>query len=234
MPSHLTLLNTNNGVNHHHFISLTFHSICYENMSRLSLAIKRFIMDLPRPSKAANIRRLNKRGEMTESFIIREANEADIPALSALHVKTWAETYWLTLRPPTYRIREWQWREQFKKNNRSWFCSVIENNRRQLIGFAKGKTYSHNDLPGFSGELNKIYILREYQRLGLGKRLIAHAAREFLSMGITNMVLFGVAENPSCRFHEAVGGEKLFSKKGEFHGGYCWRDLKRLASICPI
>ena len=203
-------------------------------MSHLSLVIKRFIMDIPRPSKSANISRLRKRGEEAESFIIREVTEADIPALSALHVKTWAQTYWTVLRPPTYRVREWQWRERFNRNDGSWFCLVIENSKKQLIGFAKGKTYSHSDLPDFSGELNKIYILREYQRLGLGKRLIGDVARKFLSMGITNMVLFGVAENPSCYFHEAVGGEKLFSKKGAFHGGYCWRDLQQLASICPV
>ena len=203
-------------------------------MSQLSIAIKRFVMDLPRPSKAVTIRRLNKRGEKSESFIIREAESEDIPALAALHVKTWVETYWLTLRPPTFRIREWQWRDQFKKNDGSWFCFVIENSKKQLIGFAKGKKYSHSDLPEFSGELNKIYLLREYQRVGLGRRLLCYVARKFLSMGIHNMVLFGVAENPSCYFHEAMGGEKLYSKKDEFHGGYCWRDLQQLASICPV
>ena len=201
-------------------------------MSNLRIAIKRFIMDLPRPSKAANRRRLRRRGEKAESFIIREATAADIPALSALHVKTWAQTYWLTLHPPTYRIREWQWQDQFKKIDGSWFCFVIENSKGQLIGFAKGKTYSHSDLPEFSGELNKIYLLREYQQVGLGRRLIGHTARKFLSMGIHNMVLFGVAENPSCHFHEVMGGEKLYSRKGEFHGGYCWRDLQSLAAIC--
>ena len=200
-------------------------------MVTLGLSFRRFIMDLPRPSKATNIRRLHRLGEKTESFIIREAVTADIPALAELHVKTWAQTYWLTLRPPTYRIREWQWKEQFKKADGSWFCFVIENSKSELIGFAKGKTYSHSDLPEFSGELNKIYILRKYQRLGLELRLIGYVARKFLSMGIHNMVLFGVAENPSCNFHEAMGGEKLYSKHGEFHGGYCWRDLQKLAAI---
>jgi hypothetical protein len=48
------------------------------------------------------------------------------------------------------------------------------------------------------------------------------------------VVLFGVAENPSCKFHEALGGEKLYAENGEFHGGYCWRDLEKLADDCPI
>ena len=200
-------------------------------MAILGLPFRRFIMDLPRPSKAANFRRLHRRGEKTESFIIREAIADDIPALAAVHVKTWAQTYWLTLRPPTYRIREWQWRQQFEKMDGSWFCFVIENSKKELIGFAKGKTYFHSDLPEFSGELNKIYILREYQQLGLGQRLIGYVARKFLSMSIHNVVLFGVAENPSCKFHEAMGGEKLYSKQGEFHGGYCWRDLQKPAVI---
>ena len=199
-------------------------------MGRLSIAIKRFIMNLPRPSKSANSKRLRRRGENADTFTIRDAVEADIPALGALHAKTWAQTYWLVQRPPTAKLREWQWREQFKNYDGSWFCLVIANNENELIGFAKGNKYSSDDLPEFSGQVNKIYITREYQRLGLGRRLMSRVARRFLNMGIHNMVLFGVAENPSGGFHEAMGGEKLFGKNGEFHGGYCWRNLQQLAA----
>jgi GNAT superfamily N-acetyltransferase len=122
-------------------------------------------------------------------------------------------------------------RKNSKKNDGSWFCFLIAKNKNELIGFAKGKKYAHSDLPDFSGELSKIYILREYQWLGLGKRLLGYVARKFLSMGVSNMVLFGVAENPSESFHEATGAEKLYSKEGEFHGAYWWRDLHQLAAI---
>lgn len=47
------------------------------------------------------------------------------------------------------------------------------------------------------------------------------------------MLLFGEAGNPSNRFYEALGAERLFSDTGAFHGGYGWRDLQRLAEICP-
>jgi hypothetical protein len=56
----------------------------------------------------------------------------------------------------------------------------------------------------------------------------------FLSQGISSMLLFGEARNPSNGFYEALGAERLFSAAGEFHGGYGWRDLRRLASICPL
>jgi hypothetical protein len=48
------------------------------------------------------------------------------------------------------------------------------------------------------------------------------------------MLLFGDAQNPSNGFYEALGAERLYAANGEFHGGYGWRDLQRLASICPI
>jgi ribosomal protein S18 acetylase RimI-like enzyme len=177
---------------------------------------------------------LEERGETIGSFTIREAGESDIPDLAALHVKTWNETYRTVKHKPTFQVRNYQWKEQFKITDGSWFCFVVENQKKELIGFAKGKTYASEELPGYSGELNKIYLLREYQRLGLGRKLIGQVVRRFLCQGITSMVLFGSSENPSGYFHEALGAKKLYSKNGEFHGGYGWKDLKKLASICPI
>jgi ribosomal protein S18 acetylase RimI-like enzyme len=203
-------------------------------MKNLINAIARFVFGLRRPSKAANTRLLRQRGESLESFLIREATPEDISVLAALHVKTWNETYWNVRNPPTYGIREQQWREQFKVMDASWFCFVVENRKGELVGFAKGKAYNHSDLPDYSGELSKIYLLRQYQRLGLGRRLVGHVARRFMSLGINTMVLFGTPQNPSCAFHEALGGERLFAQNGEFHGGYGWRDLRMLASSCPI
>jgi len=149
-------------------------------------------------------------------------------------VKTWNETYGNVTNPPTRELREHQWREQFKVTDGSWFCFVVENQGGELVGFAKGKAYASSDLPEYSGELNKIYLRREYQRLGLGRKLVGHIACRFLSQGITTMVLFGVPENPACAFHEALGGGRLLTRNGEFHGGYGWRDLRKLASICPM
>ncbi|HZO88042.1 MAG TPA: GNAT family N-acetyltransferase [Chthonomonadaceae bacterium] len=167
------------------------------------------------------------------SFIIREAVASDIPALARLHVETWKATYPHVPNPPTYAIRERQWREAFAVTDGSWFCFVVEERDGQLIGFAKGVPYAHSDLPEFSGELSKIYLLGEYQRQGLGRRLVGHVVRRFLRQGITSMVLFADPGNPSCAFYEALGAERLLDKAGNFRGGYGWRDLRRLASLCP-
>lgn len=203
-------------------------------MKAILIAVRRFLMGLKRPSARSNTRKMQSRGESGSSLLVRMARKDDIPALAALHVKTWKETYWLATSAPNQQLREAQWRQIFSIPDDSWFCLVAENKNQQLIGFAKANHYQHTDLPDFSGELNKLYLLRDYQRLGIGRRLMAHVAEEFLRRNISNMLLFGTAENPSCGFFEALGGEKLIAANGEFHGGYAWRDLRKLIDKHPF
>jgi L-amino acid N-acyltransferase YncA len=194
----------------------------------------RRLRNLRRPSRAANTSRLRARGEPLGSLTVRDAREADIRALARLHVTTWNATHrGGRSGGPTYELRERQWREAFSQSDGGWFCLVIERADGELVGFAKGTRYAHADLPAFAGELNKIYLLEEYQRLGLGRRLVGHVARRFLSQGIESMVLFGDARNPSCACWEALGGEPLPHPDGAFSGSYGWRDLRRLAAVCP-
>jgi L-amino acid N-acyltransferase YncA len=201
-------------------------------MRQFADPVLRYLRNLRTPSRAANATLLRTRGEAVTSFVIRDATSADIPALAGLHVATWNTTYGVR-KGPTYELRERQWREAFSHIDGSWFCLVIERPNGELIGFAKGKRYASSDLPDFAGQLDKIYLLREYQRLGLGRRLVGHVARRFLGQGVESMVLFGGASNPSCACWEALGGERLYAPNGEFHGGYGWRNLHHLASICP-
>jgi ribosomal protein S18 acetylase RimI-like enzyme len=165
-------------------------------------------------------------------FRIRDAHEDDVPALARLHVETFNETHrGGRSGGPTFELRERQWREAFQVRDGSWFCFVVENERGELIGFAKGTPHD-GGVPGFIGELNKIYVLQRYHRQGIGRLLLCNVARRFLERGITSMLLFGEATNPSNGFYEAFGAERLYSPTGEFHGGYGWRDLHQLVAKC--
>ncbi len=82
------------------------------------------------------------------------------------------------------------------------------------------------------GELNKIYVLQRFHRLGIGQLLLCSVARRFIERGVTSMLLFGEATNPSNGFYEAFGAERLYSPEGKFHGGYGWRDLRLLVARC--
>jgi L-amino acid N-acyltransferase YncA len=199
-------------------------------MKAITTPAFRFLTALRRPAKTSVTNLPRQQEEVYEPLIFRETIYSDLPALAALHVKTWDDTYPGALQKPTYELRLSQWKQTFDLNDDSWFCFVIENIKGQLIGFATGKKYENADLPEFTGELNKIYLLREYQRKGLGRRLVGCVARRFLSLGISSMVLFAESDNPSSKFFEALEGEKI----GDSPGNYSWHDLQHLAVNCPI
>jgi ribosomal protein S18 acetylase RimI-like enzyme len=164
------------------------------------------------------------------AFLIREARPDDLPALAALHVETFKQAHGHR-RAPSYELRETQWRAAFERET-DWFCYVAEVAEApdgRLVGFAKG-TLHDGGVPGFEGELNKIYVLRAWHRRGIGRALVDQVARRFLAQGIGSMLLFGDARSPSNGFYERLGAERLQSPGGEFHGGYGWRDLRRLVA----
>jgi len=163
------------------------------------------------------------------SFHIRHANINDVSALASLHVETFNETHGNS---PSYETRQRQWQNILHSKADSFFCFLIEDDKMNLIGFAKGQIYNHADQSEYAGELNKIYILKKYQKLGLGRQLICKVAHEFYHRGILSFLLFGDANNPSNKFYEIMGAEKLFAKNGDFHGGYGWKKIEELLSIC--
>jgi ribosomal protein S18 acetylase RimI-like enzyme len=168
------------------------------------------------------------RAEQEGAFLIREATAGDIPALARLHAQTFRETHG---GGPSCEVREEQYRHKFAATGGSWFCFVVARPDGGLAGFAIGEPYAGD---GYDGRLNKLYLLRRYHRLGLGRMLVGHVVRRFLDRGVASMLLFSEADNPSIGFFEALGGARLLSETGEFHGGYGWQDLTALAARCPI
>jgi len=200
----------------------------------MKAAIKNFINDIRRYWWARKRNALTKNNLINskykaDDFVIRDAVIDDLPALIALHVQVWNETHWNVKRKPTYETRESQWRKQFTQPTDNWFCLVVESPDKQLVGFAKGEIEKLDNLPEYNGFLSKFYFLLPYQRLGLGKRLFRGVAEHFISMGINSMVLFGVGYNPSCYFYQRMGGKRLYTKNGEFHGAFGWLDLGAVA-----
>ena len=185
----------------------------------------RYLRSRKRRTRAANLRGLRDRNEQLDSLVFRDATADDIPALAELHVKTWNATYPGVKRPPTVELRASQWRDAFAEAEGNWFCIVIENRNRELIGFAKG--ICHED---GVGDLNKIYLLSEYQRLGIGRRLVGLVARRFVSLGVSRMTLWADAANPSCHFYWAMGAVNPRNERGKLERNtFVWNDLAAIS-----
>jgi ribosomal protein S18 acetylase RimI-like enzyme len=194
----------------------------------------RYVFGLKRRSRSANARLLRRRGESLASFAVRDATAADIPALSRVHVAAWNATYKpMGGRGPSVDIREQQWRVKFAKPDQSWFCLLVVDARGTIVGFAHGHR-DEGEGEG-AGTLSKIYLLTEYQRVGLGRLLMGHAARRFLANGVTRMALHVDPRNPSCAFYERLGGRHPRDRRGHASdGAYTWSDLQSLAASCPV
>jgi ribosomal protein S18 acetylase RimI-like enzyme len=196
-------------------------------LRRLINAAWRTWVGLRRPTRRGNLRGLRQRGESLASLVVRDATLADVPALARLHVRTWNATYApYGLTGPSAEVRERQWRERFAASDPDRCCLVVQRSDGALVGFALG---NRSDDPTYEGELAKLHLLRDYQRLGIGSRLIGRIARHFLARGIRSMWLHGDARNPSCRAWVALGAEKC--DRDPDSGSYGWRDISALARL---
>ena len=192
------------------------------------LTIRR-VLALGRPSGRANTRGLRARQESLEALTLRDAVTSDIPALAALHVATWNDTYAPLMTGPAVAIREHQWRQAFEQPE-GWFCYVLARPDGSLIGFTKGVFRPEHEIPG---ELNKLFLGRDYQRMGLGRRLLRQVVQRFLTAGVSAMAAYVDPRNPSCGFFERLGARWLVEPDGHVNfSWYVWNDLPLLARHC--
>lgn len=186
----------------------------------------RRILALRRPSRRANARALRERQESLDALALREATCSDISGLAVLHVATWNDTYAPFVAGPPVAVREQQWRLAFERPER-WFCYVLAGRDGTLIGFTKGVSRPGHEIPG---QLDKLFLAREYQRMGLGRRLVRQVVRRFLGGGVTAMAAYVDPRNPSCGFFERLGAQWLTEPDGQVNfSWYVWKDLSVLA-----
>lgn len=86
--------------------------------------------------------------------------------------------------------------------------------------------------PAYLGEMFAIYLLKEFQGQGIGKRLVQTLVGWFLDQDIDSMMVWVLRKNPACRFYEMLGGRKIAEKKIDLGGqilnecAFGWKDLR--------
>lgn len=165
---------------------------------------------------------------------IVKANVNDATELARVHVDSWKETYEgimpkEVLDKKSYEKREGLWRKILQEQHSHVYVAKTVDGK--IIGFADGgkeRTGSY----GYDGELYAIYILKEYQRNQLGKKLLKAVAADIYENGCYSMLVWVVANNPSKYFYEALQGSFVDKKQiEELHVeeiAYGWKDIKTL------
>jgi L-amino acid N-acyltransferase YncA len=171
-------------------------------------------------------------------MVIREARIEDVPAVAKVHVDSWRTTYRgivpdAYLDALAYENREQLWNGFFADPNRQGVLYVAENSERQIVGFASGGP-SREKNPVYTGELYAIYLFKAAQGGGIGRQLIGVVASSLLQGGYQSILAWVLADNPSCKFYEAVGGKLTQEKLIEIGGAnlrevaYGWPDIRQL------
>jgi GNAT superfamily N-acetyltransferase len=169
---------------------------------------------------------------------IRQATMADVAAIAIVHVDGWRITYKGLLPDDylanlAYEQREALWRKILSKPVGQDLVYVAEGTPGDVVGFASGGPERSGD-PVYTSEVYAIYLLERWQGQGIGRQLIITLVRQLVQRGLTSLLIWVMAENPSRRFYEALGGRQV-RERLEMTGGvehmdvaYGWLDARTL------
>lgn len=143
--------------------------------------------------------------------LIRTAQLEDAEAIARVHVASWRTNH-AGIIPDQYlanlsverRVQGWQ----RTLGDPTLFVYVAEDEAGQVIGFANGGPERTGD-PVYRGELMAIYLLKEAQGQGLGRRLLEAVAQRLRESGYGKMLIWALAANPAGGFYRRMGGVPL-------------------------
>ncbi len=145
--------------------------------------------------------------------LIRKAAIEDCTQIAKVHIQSWLETYpgimpekkLASLNLDSSR-RNW---ESAILRGDSFFVAVVDGH---IQGFCCGAENRQNEGcetglgDSCSAELAALYIVRQYQSIGLGRSLFEALKNEFIQLGHKTMVAWVAEKNPSCDFYAKMNG----------------------------
>jgi ribosomal protein S18 acetylase RimI-like enzyme len=176
------------------------------------------------------------------SFVVFPPGPTDAEDLARVHVSSWRETYRGLLADAFLaRMSEPGFARRFRRAltypGDSFTLAAAD--RHGLVGYAQGGP-SRRDASGLANggeaEITTLYVLRQAQGHGLGKRLMSETARTLAAQGATSLMISVLRDNIRARgFYEHLGGEPEAARQEPGPGGrllfevaYRWRDIRTL------
>lgn len=174
------------------------------------------------------------------TIAIRHADQRDLPAIAAIHVDCWRETYRGILSDDLLqaldpRDREAHWRAAMREG--AGFRDIlVAEERGRLIGFASGGLAWDADL-GVEAEVEAIYVRKRDQLRGAGTALMGTMAQSMAGHGLRSAGLWVARGNiAAISFCLTLGGRIAGSGPRAIGGAavpsvaLVWSDLRRLAA----
>ena len=140
--------------------------------------------------------------------LVRPAEIDDAAGIAGIHVATWRTAY-LGMLPNDFLDSldeagyEDRWRRTISESSNKVF---VAEGARGVIGFASGGRERAGE-DGYGGELYAIYVLREAQGRGHGRRLVQAVVGGLRELGLAEMIVWVLRDNAAARkFYQRLGG----------------------------
>ena len=161
-----------------------------------------------------------------KTITFRHATIDDARGIALVHVDTWRTTYAGIvpdefLRNLSYDRRERQWQSFYAKPEpRSHLWIALDGDK--IIGFSSGG--HEQNAEEHEGEVYAIYLLSSYHGRGIGKELFQRSFAHLRVDGFTSVIVWALADNPTCNFYRKMGGLE-YSEKMEDIGGVSLKEI---------
>jgi L-amino acid N-acyltransferase YncA len=152
-------------------------------------------------------------------MLIRPAQKTDSESMARVYVQSWRDTY-LELVPIDYLYN------MTVRHHAHVFCSEIGKtgifnfvalDAGRVVGLCSGG-YARSGDTVYLGEIYTLYVLRDWQRRGIGLELVFALADQFRLNHIHSMLVWVLRQNPYRRFYEKINGLYLRSGRLPFAG----------------
>jgi len=140
--------------------------------------------------------------------LVRPAAIDDAAVIARIHVATWRSAY-RGLLPDDFlaSLSEDHYEERWKRTLSESAARVyVAETPEGVVGFASGGRERAGE-DRYSGELYAIYILRQAQGRGHGRRLVQAVAAGLRELELEDMIVWVLRDNAAARrFYERLGG----------------------------
>ncbi len=169
---------------------------------------------------------------MHDGYKIRKAEIGDSFEIAKVHVDCWRTTYKgivpdEKLDGMSYEKSDLKWKAIFTDSPHPFCSFLVAEKNGKIIGFCSGGKIRKlsKRTEGYEGEIKAIYILKEHQKKGLGKKIIALYEEIFRQNKIFSYIIWVLKDNESKNFYRKLGGKLITTKTYEIGG-------KRLKGLC--
>ncbi|WP_226037984.1 GNAT family N-acetyltransferase [Aquibacillus saliphilus] len=171
-------------------------------------------------------------------YHIRKAVLEDADKIAEVHVQSWKTTYSDLINEEdlsnmTFENRKTLWETILQMPMKGQVALVLHDDDNDIVGFISGGKERTKRF-GYDGEIYAVYLLKDYQRKGLGTILLDAFAKAMKKEGYESILVWILTQNPSSKFYIDFGAEQVDEEETSIGEGtyqetaFGWRRIDEL------